>query len=284
MKIEVCTFRLWALNNFILRIIITDLLKDVNHKNATACVCPSQCMSKTYDLRISSADILINETSYVVDPFQWVQNIFNEASLNFFCFSFNLTESHMVVHVYFISQTYRVFIKSLLTNFISLIANLGGVYSLLIGMSILSLLEFFYFFSIRLYMNFKSLKYDEATPKTFKKRSEGFNMSTLKVPRLDTAKSVGSDTSSLRMSAMSHFWTNVLKAAMNSWCTGSLACRHKHLVPFFKYYAMNFLCFVFDIENHVSLLMQMSCFVCSRLIFVLLISAKTNNLNCIFRT
>lgn len=111
----------------------------------------------------------------------------------------------MIVHVFFVSQNYRVFIRSLLTNFISLIANLGGVYSLLIGMSILSLLEFIYFFSVRFYLNYRSLKFNVVKPKTFQQRLEAVNISSLKVPRLDTAKSMGSDISSLRMSAMSHF-------------------------------------------------------------------------------
>lgn len=110
----------------------------------------------------------------------------------------------MIVHVYFVSQVYRVFIRSLLTNFISLISNLGGVYSLLIGMSLLSAFEVFYFFSIRLHANYRAIKTEDMKPKTFSQRIETVNISTLKVPRLDTAKS---DHSGSRFSsAMSHFW------------------------------------------------------------------------------
>lgn len=113
----------------------------------------------------------------------------------------------MTVHVYFVSQVYRVFIRSLLTNFISLIANLGGVYSLLIGMSVLSAFELIYFFSVRLYLNYRDTKNDVQKPKTFSQRSDNVNISTLKVPRLDTAKSMVSDISSFRSSAYSHYWT-----------------------------------------------------------------------------
>lgn len=108
----------------------------------------------------------------------------------------------MIVHVYYVSQVYRVFIRSLLTNFISLISNLGGVYSLLIGMSILSSIEFFYFFTIRFYLNYRSVKTEDMKPKALSQRLDKVTISTLKVPRLDTAKS---DSSSMRMTAMSHF-------------------------------------------------------------------------------
>lgn len=114
----------------------------------------------------------------------------------------------MTVHVYFVSQVYRVFIRSLLTNFISLIANLGGVYSLLIGMSVLSAFEIIYFFSIRLYLNYRDIKNDVQKPKTFSQRGDNVNISTLKVPRLDTAKSMISDISSFRSSAYSHYWVD----------------------------------------------------------------------------
>lgn len=120
-------------------------------------------------------------------------------------FSFNLTDRHMIVHVYYVSQVYRIFSRSLLTNFISLISNLGGVYSLLIGMSILSAIEIFYFSTIRFYSNYRKLKTEDLKPKTFSQRLDTVNISTLKVPRLDTAKSSGSDVSSFRMSAMAHF-------------------------------------------------------------------------------
>lgn len=69
----------------------------------------------------------------------------------------------------------------------------------------LSALEVFYFFSIRLFANYRAIKTEDLKPKTFSQRLDTVNISTLKVPRLDTAKSSGSDRSSLRMSAMSHF-------------------------------------------------------------------------------
>ena len=118
--------------------------------------------------------------------------------------SFNLTSEHMVVHVYFVSQFYRIFIRSLLTNFISLISNLGGVYALLIGMSILSTFEIFYFPTVRLYLNYKKIKEEDSKPKTFTQRLEKVNISVMKVPRLDTAKSDMSDVSAYRTSS-SHF-------------------------------------------------------------------------------
>lgn len=75
-------------------------------------------------------------------------------------------------------------------------------------MSVLSTIEIIYFFTIRLYANFRNLKSNHMKPKTFAQRIENVNISsvsTLKVPRLDTAKSSHSDISSMRMTAMSHY-------------------------------------------------------------------------------
>jgi hypothetical protein len=117
--------------------------------------------------------------------------------------SFNLTSDHMIVHVYFVSQFYRIFIRSLLTNFISLISSLGGVYSLLIGMSIISCLEVFYFSTLRLYMNYKKFKEEDSKPKNYSQRLEkvNVNVNVIKIPRLDTAKSDASDFSGYRMAS-----------------------------------------------------------------------------------
>lgn len=161
----------------------TDLLRNNNVQNGSQCECPAQCNSQTFTLRISNTDLAPGMDS-IIDPFYT-----------------NITDQHMIVHVYFVSQVYRVFIRSLLTNFISLIANLGGVYSLLVGMSVLTAFEILYFFTVRLYLNYRDLKTEEAKPRTFSERMDNVNISTLKVPRLDTAKS----DSSSRMSAYSHF-------------------------------------------------------------------------------
>lgn len=120
-------------------------------------------------------------------------------------FRFNLTEDHMIVHVYFVSQVYRIYSRAMLTNFISLVSSLGGVYSLLIGMSVLSAIELFYFFSIRLYENYKMFKFEDSKPKTFSQRLEKITITHLKVPRLNTAHSTFSNDSSVRMTAKSNF-------------------------------------------------------------------------------
>ena len=126
----------------------------------------------------------------------------------FYFHSFGLTEKHMIVHVYFQSQVYRKFSRSLLTNIIGLIANLGGVYSLLIGMSVLSLCEVIYFASIRLYVNYKTVTKHELKPKTFSQRLETFDklrIPTINIPRLDTAKSSNSSYSARKTTSLPHF-------------------------------------------------------------------------------
>ncbi|CAG9810650.1 unnamed protein product, partial [Chironomus riparius] len=170
-----------------------EVLKKIKapEKNHTkeSCTCPSQCESTSYSIRMSSTDIIPEMSRTVnVDPFHA-----------------NLTDKHMIVHVYYVSQFYRVFIRSLLTNFISLISNLGGVYSLLVGMSIISAYECIYFPTARLYLNYKKIKNEDNKPKTFLQRLEKVNINVIKVPRLDTAKSDISDISSFRVHSLSHY-------------------------------------------------------------------------------
>lgn len=112
----------------------------------------------------------------------------------------------MIIHVYFVSQVYRIYSRAMLTNFISLVSNLGGVYSLLIGMSVLSTIELFYFYTIRLFENYKMNKAEDSKPKTFSQRLEKVTITHLKVPRLNTAHSTFSDDSAMRMTSMSHIW------------------------------------------------------------------------------
>lgn len=88
---------------------------------------------------------------------------------------------------------------------IFLTANLGGVYSLLIGMSVLSVMEVLYFFTIRLYLNYRKFKIEEMKPKTFSKRLEVFDHLRVpvgQIPRLDTAHS---SASSRRATAFGHY-------------------------------------------------------------------------------
>lgn len=112
----------------------------------------------------------------------------------------------MIVHVYFVSQFYRVFVRTLLVNFITLISQLGGVYSLLMGMSIIGLVEVIYFLTIRLHRNYRNIKDEDNKPKTFSQRLDKVTINTIKVPRLDTAKSDISEISSFRVSSVRHYW------------------------------------------------------------------------------
>jgi hypothetical protein len=119
--------------------------------------------------------------------------------------SANLTDKHMIVHVYYVSSFYRIFIRILTTNFISLISSLGGVYSLMVGMSVLSLFECIYFPTVRLYLNYKKIKLEDSQPKNYSQRLDKVTISLLNVPRLDTAKSDVSDISSFRVSSVKHY-------------------------------------------------------------------------------
>lgn len=69
------------------------------------------------------------------------------------------------------------------------IANLGGVYSLFVGMSVLSFFEIFYFYTVRLYKNYKQEKANELRMRTNKaaigtnkiKKAPVFSPNTMKI-------------------------------------------------------------------------------------------------------
>ncbi|XP_063706173.1 sodium channel protein Nach-like [Culicoides brevitarsis] len=104
--------------------------------------CPNQCNQISYRLTANSVQL---------ENFEYTYDSFYDG----------LNETHMIVHVYMSSQTFRRFRKDLLSNIILLVSNLGGVYSLFVGMSVLSFCEILYFATIRLYKKYKLVKQNE---------------------------------------------------------------------------------------------------------------------------
>ncbi|KAG4077329.1 hypothetical protein HA402_009730 [Bradysia odoriphaga] len=62
----------------------------------------------------------------------------------------NWTRNEFTVHIYFARSTVPVFRMFMITSFIGLLANFGGVFNLVLGISIISILELVYYFGIKL--------------------------------------------------------------------------------------------------------------------------------------
>lgn len=102
----------------------------------------------------------------------------------------------MILHLIFGKQVFKEMRRDLLTNIVSLAgkkssiskhhkcffykyfftAGLGGIYSLFIGMSVITFFEIVYFFTIRLWATYTELKEADQTVDTFRKRQRKLQM------------------------------------------------------------------------------------------------------------
>ncbi|XP_053686211.1 sodium channel protein Nach-like [Sabethes cyaneus] len=105
------------------------------------CDCLPACGDVTY------------KTSSVVSDFAA-----HKFSMNKFYSETNLTKSEFIFHVYLNNQLVPANRRVVVVSWISLLANLGGVFSLCLGMSVLSLFEIFFYVFFRFYRIFQKLK------------------------------------------------------------------------------------------------------------------------------
>ncbi|XP_055527647.1 sodium channel protein Nach [Wyeomyia smithii] len=105
------------------------------------CECLPACSDVTY------------KTSSVVSDFAA-----HKFSMNKFYSETNLTESEFIFHVYLNNHLVPSNRRVVVVSWISLLANLGGVFSLCLGLSVLSLFEIFFYVTFRFYRNYKKLK------------------------------------------------------------------------------------------------------------------------------
>ncbi|KAH8420980.1 hypothetical protein KR222_000370 [Zaprionus bogoriensis] len=107
----------------------------ITRRRKTQCRCPLTCEHFDYDVQISNAVLQLNLP--VVDPF------YDEIEKN-----------DAIIHIFVNSQVYRRVRVDLLTNMVNLVSNLGSAFSLFVGMSMLSLVEIIYYFSVILRRNY----------------------------------------------------------------------------------------------------------------------------------
>ncbi|KAH8298558.1 hypothetical protein KR044_011688 [Drosophila immigrans] len=107
----------------------------ITRKRRTQCNCPLTCEHFDYDVQISNSVLQLNMP--VIDPFYD-----------------GIDENDAIIHIFVNSQAYRRVRVDLLSNMVTLVSNLGSAFSLFVGMSMLSLVEIIYYFSVILRRNY----------------------------------------------------------------------------------------------------------------------------------
>ncbi|XP_044264370.1 sodium channel protein Nach-like [Tribolium madens] len=104
-----------------------------------ACNCPSQCEDVFYNVLSSTASLGREEAAPTSDFFE----------------DQNVTDSSIALYVYYQGQTQTILYKDIITSTIYLLSSFGGVYSLFLGCSFISVVEIIYYFTFRLLVNMK---------------------------------------------------------------------------------------------------------------------------------
>ncbi|XP_017835494.1 sodium channel protein Nach [Drosophila busckii] len=107
----------------------------ITRQRKTQCNCPLTCEKFDYDVQISS--FALERNMPVMDDFYA-----------------DLEEDDAVLHVFINSQVYRRVRVDLLSNMVNLVSNLGSAFSLFVGISMLSVVEIIYYFTVILRRNY----------------------------------------------------------------------------------------------------------------------------------
>ncbi|EDW10533.2 uncharacterized protein Dmoj_GI18494 [Drosophila mojavensis] len=125
---RVCTFR-------DIPCLVDNFPKIITRRKKTQCPCPLTCEHFDYDVQISNFELKLDMP--VVDPFYK-----------------GIEHNDAIVHIFLNSQVYRRVRVDLLSNMVTLVSNLGSAFSLFVGMSMLSLVEIIYYFTVILHKNY----------------------------------------------------------------------------------------------------------------------------------
>ncbi|EDV37462.1 nach, isoform A [Drosophila ananassae] len=107
----------------------------ITRKRSTQCYCPLTCEHLDYDVQISDFPLKLNMP--VADQFYS-----------------GINKNDGILHVFINSFGYRRLRHDLLSNMVTLVSNLGSAFSLFVGMSMLSVVEIIYYFSVILRKNY----------------------------------------------------------------------------------------------------------------------------------
>ncbi|EDV55726.1 sodium channel protein Nach [Drosophila erecta] len=126
---RICTFR-------DIPCLVDNFADIITRKKSTQCYCPLACEHIDYDVQVSNFPLELNMP--VADKFYS-----------------GLVKNDGVLHVFINSFGYRRLRRDLLSNMVTLVSNLGSAFSLFVGMSMLSVVEIIYYFSVILRKNYQ---------------------------------------------------------------------------------------------------------------------------------
>ncbi|XP_037716564.1 sodium channel protein Nach [Drosophila subpulchrella] len=126
---RICTFR-------DIPCLVDNFAKIITRNKSTQCYCPLACEHDDYGVQLSKFPLQLNLP--MADKFYS-----------------GLAKNDGVLHVFINSFSYRRLRRDLLSNMVTLVSNLGSAFSLFVGMSMLSVVEIIYYFSVILRKNYK---------------------------------------------------------------------------------------------------------------------------------
>ncbi|KAI8039941.1 hypothetical protein M5D96_007366 [Drosophila gunungcola] len=125
---RICTFR-------DIPCLIDNFENIITRKKSTQCDCPLACEHLDYDVQVTNFPLELNMP--VADKFYS-----------------GLAKNDGILHVFINSFSYRRLRRDLLSNMVTLVSNLGSAFSLFVGMSMLSVVEIIYYFTVILRKNY----------------------------------------------------------------------------------------------------------------------------------
>ncbi|CAH1965345.1 unnamed protein product [Acanthoscelides obtectus] len=102
------------------------------------CDCMPQCEDDFYEILSTTSKLEYNQ-SMCVYSFD----------------SLNLRNDHIVVNIFFLGQTQTIYLRDTITSTVYLLSSFGGVYSLFIGCSLITIIEIIYYCFFRFVVNLK---------------------------------------------------------------------------------------------------------------------------------
>ncbi|KAH8291358.1 hypothetical protein KR054_010966 [Drosophila jambulina] len=125
---RICTFR-------DIPCLVDNFANIITRKRSTQCYCPLTCEHFDFDVQMSNFPLQLDMP--VADKFYS-----------------GIAKNDGIVHVFMNSFSYRRLRHDLLSNMVTLVSNLGSAFSLFVGMSMLSVVEIIYYFSVILRKNY----------------------------------------------------------------------------------------------------------------------------------
>ncbi|XP_057656687.1 sodium channel protein Nach-like isoform X1 [Diorhabda carinulata] len=127
------------------------------------CDCPIQCEDDFYGVFSTQTKFEFNQ----IYDMQAYSNV-------------DINHDTILLNAFFIEQTQTVYLRDTIFSTIYLLSSFGGVYSLFLGCSLITVIEVIYYATARLFINLK--RFERASEETARRKT---HIATLQFPKLD---------------------------------------------------------------------------------------------------